>query len=130
MRQIVYVSTVCDGFTQADMDQILASSQRNNPTRGLTGLLLWNGRNFLQLLEGPRAELLSLLSRLAQDPRHAGIARLEDLAIEAPDCPEWAMERIYLAADVDERRSHLEARLPATLDAGVRRTILNFAALN
>ena len=129
MRQFVYISTAAE-LQESDLADILVASQENNRRAGLTGFLLYNGRNFLQLLEGPQAELVALMNRLARDWRHSGIVRLEDRPITARAFPEWAMQRIQLSATLDGREDHFKSVLPANLDSQVQRTVLNFARLN
>lgn len=129
MRQYVYVSTA-EQLEQDDVAAILASCQRNNSERGVTGLLLYNGRNFLQLLEGSDDDLEWIMRRIELDSRHHGISRLYDEPATERACPDWLMKRIALGDPGAARRERLEAELPATLDPHVRRMILNFAMLN
>lgn len=129
MRQYVYVSTA-EQLAQDDIAAILESCQRNNAAHGVTGLLLYNGRNFLQLLEGERSNLEWVMRRIEHDSRHHGISRLYDEPVEARACPDWLMKRIALGDSGDARRERLEAELPEVLDRHLRRIILNFALLN
>lgn len=129
MRQYVYVSTA-EQLEQDDVAAILASCQRHNAERGVTGLLLYNGRNFLQLLEGTADDLEWIMHRIERDNRHHGISRLYDEPTETRACPDWAMKRIALGDSGEARRERLEEELPEALDPHVRRMILNFALLN
>lgn len=129
MRQYVYVSTA-EQLEQGDVAAILASCQRNNAEPSVTGLLLYNGRNFLQLLEGEIDDLEWIMHRIERDNRHHGISRLHDEATDTRACPDWLMKRIALGDSGEARRERLEAELPPTLDPHVRRMILNFALLN
>ena len=130
MRQFVYISTAAPDLGQVDIVNILEASARNNPGREITGFLLFNGRNFLQLVEGPKDALEVLMADIQSDPRHHGIVRLEDNPISARACEKWTMKRLMLADSVDTREANLEQHLPRGLIAQVRRTILNFASLN
>ena len=129
MRQYVYVSTA-EQLDPDDVSAILASCQRNNAERGVTGLLLYNGRNFLQLLEGQTDDLEWIMRRIELDSRHHGISRLYDEPASERACPDWLMKRVALGDSGEARRERLEAELPANLDPHVRRMILNFAMLN
>ena len=95
MRQYVYVSTA-EQLGQDDIAAILESCQRNNAAHQVTGLLLYNGRNFLQLLEGERNDLEWVMRRIEHDSRHHGISRLYDEPTSARACPDWLMKRIAL----------------------------------
>ncbi|MFN2099344.1 BLUF domain-containing protein [Altererythrobacter sp. MF3-039] len=129
LREIVYISTAKDMDLSA-VEEILESSQRSNRQRNVTGLLLYNGRNFLQLLEGDVEDLSEVMQRIENDPRHTGFSVLEDITISERACPDWSMRHIRLAADAPERRTALDAELPRQLDPNLRRIFLNFAALN
>lgn len=129
MRQYIYISTAPD-LTREDIDSILESCQRNNAEHGITGLLIYNGRNFLQLLEGEQSDLEWIMGRIGADHRHSGISKLEDIETNARACPNWLMHRIRLVDVVADRRKAIDAELPVSLNAHLRRIILNFAALN
>ncbi len=129
LRQYLYISTA-PSLSREEVESILSSSARNNPARGVTGLLLYNGRNFLQLLEGDEAELVDLMLRISYDPRHSGVSLLDRRNIAERACSDWAMKRILIAEPVEERQRLLEAELPQGLDPETRKLIVNFAVLN
>ncbi len=130
MRQLVYISTGSPDLTEDDVADILATSQRKNPERGLTGFLIYNGRNFLQLLEGDAAAIEILMEDLRGDKRHNGLVRIEDVPIDVRRFSDWTMRRLELSTDVEERRAQLTEWLPDGFDEKVLRTVLNFASLN
>ena len=130
MRQLVYISTGSSDLEETDVADILATSQRKNPERGLTGFLIYNGRNFLQLLEGEGADIESLMAELAKDERHHGLVRIEDVEITERRFTDWTMRRFELSSDVSARREKLRDWLPDDFDETVMRTVMNFAALN
>jgi len=130
MRQLVYISTAEPNLNQVDIADILDASARKNPERGITGFLIFNGRNFLQLLEGPKNSLDALMADIQRDPRHSGVIRLEDHPVTERVCEKWTMKQLILADSIDSRETSLDQALPEALAAQVRRTILNFAALN
>lgn len=129
LSQYLYISTA-PSLSREDIDAILTSSSRNNAACDVTGLLLYNGRNFLQLLEGDEADLVTLMVRIMHDPRHTGISILEQRKIAQRSCPQWAMKRILLAENIEKRREVLEAELPKAIEDPVRKIIMNFAVLN
>ena len=129
LNQLLYISTSLD-LESSEVNSILESCQRNNQERNVTGMLLYNGRNFLQLLEGAPADLKWIMNRITSDPRHSGISILEDISIEERACPDWLMRKIRLVDEVENRRKALDAELPNNLDPKLRRVMLNFASLN
>ncbi|MBJ7545548.1 BLUF domain-containing protein [Pseudomonas sp. OA3] len=70
---------------------ILESSQRNNPTRGLTGILCCNADTFVQALEGPRTAINALYNRLAEDNRHKDLTILDYEEIHVRRYASWSM---------------------------------------
>lgn len=129
LTQYLYISTA-PTLPREEVDAILATSARNNPARGITGLLLFNGRNFLQLLEGEEGAVAELMDTITADPRHAGVSVLDRRTIAARVCPDWAMKRVMIAESIESRREMLEADLPQGLDPELRKMIVNFAMLN
>ncbi len=129
LRQYLYISTA-GGLDNAAIEDILEACQRNNRERNVTGLLLYNGRNFLQLLEGEASDLFWVMRKIGSDPRHSGVSRLADRAVDERVCPGWLMRHIRLADDLDQRRAALDSELPEALDPALREIMLNFAALN
>ena len=129
MRRIIYISTA-SGLSAAEIERLVESAQRNNTEREITGFLLYNGRNFLQLIEGPKASLMSLMATLARDPRHSGMLTLIDEPIEERSCPHWTMHRMHLPFDVALRRANIDAEIPDLISPEARQLVQNFAYLN
>ena len=129
ISQYIYISTA-PRLSREDVDSILDASAHNNPAKSVTGLLLYNGRNFMQLLEGERAELDALMVRICDDSRHTGVTVIHDADVETRACPEWAMKRVIIAESIANRREMLADGLPEGLSGDARKMILNFAILN
>jgi hypothetical protein len=129
LRNLLYVRTatpLADGALAA----ILASSQHNNVSREITGFLLFNQRNFLQLIEGPEASLMSLMNALGRDPRHQGIVQIFGGKIAVRACPDWRMRHIPIAERTNTRAARLRDELPPDLPGQVKDLAINFASLN
>ena len=73
MYRLIYISTASDALTSADVDAIVDASIRNNAPRNITGVLIYNGLNFLQVLEGTRLNVEEVFNRIVQDPRHISV---------------------------------------------------------
>jgi hypothetical protein len=127
--QYLYISTA-PSLSRADVESILASSARNNPVHNITGMLLYNGRNFLQLLEGEETELVALMGRITRDPRHTGVSMLDRTVVGERICSDWAMKRVLIAESIENRQKILKEGLPKGLAAQTRKIIMNFAVLN
>ena len=73
--RIVYVSEAVVPFGPAELAALIRTSQRNNSARGLTGLLLHAGGQFIQALEGPADAVSERLDVITADPRHRRVHR-------------------------------------------------------
>ncbi|MBN2971560.1 BLUF domain-containing protein [Roseomonas aeriglobus] len=99
MRQILYISTAAGTAGTIDANEILAVSRRNNTSDGVTGLLYFDGKRFLQALEGEPAAVARALSRIEGDRRHRAIVILSDRTVEEREFGSWSMA--YRAADTN-----------------------------
>lgn len=91
MEQIVYISTARVEPDAATLDNILATSRRNNRRDGLTGLLVVGGRRFLQVLEGPRELCEAAYARIRADDRHFALVQLSRKPISQRSFGDWDM---------------------------------------
>jgi len=70
------------GLTQDDILALLETAQRNNARDQLTGALIYNGQNFMQLLEGPIEKVEACLAAIRADRRHNGMIEIRRRVIE------------------------------------------------
>ena len=92
---VLYCSHATGLMTQDELRKIVETSQRNNPLRGVTGLLVYGGGMFLQWLEGPRPSVEALMETLSTDPRHETIVRLQVLeGLNERLYPRWIMQDV------------------------------------
>lgn len=57
MKQIVYISTAINLMSEAALIEILKTSRKKNHQHNITGLLLYSGGTFIQLIEGAAADV-------------------------------------------------------------------------
>ena len=95
LYNLVYCSRATADVDSAAVDSIIASARRWNPVYGITGLLVFGSGIFFQWLEGPRAQVQTLLGLLREDPRHADIVLLsESEELRERLFPDWDMELV------------------------------------
>lgn len=70
----VYVSTAVSPLSDEELQQLHEVAKKRNSAEGITGALVYNGLNFMQLLEGNKAAVSECLSRISRDRRHSGLA--------------------------------------------------------
>jgi flagellar motor component MotA len=132
---LVYCSRAVPGIDDAAVAGIIASSQRNNPRRGITGLLVFGSGIFFQWLEGPRENVLALMDAIRKDARHESVVPLDE-SEEARDrlFPDWDMELVEagdiravledaLESSEDENRSATLRQLLEQLESGQLREL-------
>lgn len=89
--RLIYVSTARPGLSAVDILCILNASQSNNDERYITGYLVHNGDSFMQMIEGPRAEIAATFSRILEDDRHSGVVRILAEPVDHRAFPNWSM---------------------------------------
>ena len=87
LKRVVYVSEKTD-VSDITLQDIIASSKKNNPEEAVTGCLLSGSNSFLQLLEGPAEFIDKLYSKIGRDNRHRNVITL---------CDEKINERLFLS---------------------------------
>jgi hypothetical protein len=93
----LYASRAVAGSGPAVLDNILATSRRNNPKQGITGLLCVSDHVFIQLLEGGRDEVCDLYHAIVRDPRHEHVRLLAYDEIGQRQFGNWTMGQVNLA---------------------------------
>jgi len=88
---LVYVSQATRDFDDAELADLLAVSRRNNASTGITGLLMYESRFFMQALEGPRAAVEALLEKIKRDPRHTDVQIVCEDTIQHRNFGPWRM---------------------------------------
>ena len=91
MLSLIYVSTSIDLLSDEELLDILKVSRVNNTTRDVTGMLLYKGGNFMQVLEGPDDSVHALFEKIKNDPRHKGVTVISREQIQTRQFPAWEM---------------------------------------
>jgi hypothetical protein len=102
MLQIIYASAATAAFSEDQLDALLAQSRLNNGRLDITGMLVYDRGSFLQVIEGPEAELTPLFERIRQDPRHERIRVLSTKSIAIREFGEWCMAYARAGGDSGE----------------------------
>ena len=75
-----------------EIQEILEKARKHNAEKGITGQLLYRSGIFMQLLEGDKEEITSLLGRILLDSdRHENIKILLNQPMEERVFPDWSM---------------------------------------
>lgn len=89
--QLAYKSRARSDLLPSETRDILRTARRQNAKRDVTGLLLHDGRRFLQILEGTLDDVTATYRAIAADDRHSGITLLLHRSVETRDFRDWRM---------------------------------------
>jgi len=128
VRQLVYISTAVNGALPVDPASILSASRRNNARVRITGALWFDGKRFLQALEGEDAQVDETFRRIQADPRHRALVLLSSREIATREFGEWAMAYRDPRAEGDDAVDRI-ATLTAKAAPEVRATFESFARI-
>lgn len=76
LTTIIYRSHISDDFPVRTLPEMVDNASKINSTHDVTGILLFNGTHFFQLLEGPEAGIQAVYQRICADRRHHNVVEL------------------------------------------------------
>lgn len=88
---LIYVSEKSRHFEECHVDDIIDGSQKKNGHIDVTGILISNGKFFIQLLEGRKDQVMETFNRISGDSRHFHIRVLFTGESSKRVFPEWSM---------------------------------------
>ncbi|MGE0484577.1 MAG: BLUF domain-containing protein [Gammaproteobacteria bacterium] len=89
--RLIYCSRAARDMSLQDIQNILRTARANNDKLGICGMLSYQSRWFLQVLEGPRAEVNALFLDIAEDPRHDAVTIIAYEYVDEPLFGDWRM---------------------------------------
>ena len=91
MIRVTYVSREAPGLTSDKLLALVSQCHRNNPDKGLTGMLLHGNGTFLQVLEGDDHVVDTLMGAIAADPRHIDMKIVRREPVTRRQFADWSM---------------------------------------
>jgi len=76
LSTLIYRSRLNSGFSPTNLPLLVNKAQARNETLQVTGVLLFDGTHFLQVLEGPLESVNTLYRIICEDPRHDNVVEL------------------------------------------------------
>lgn len=76
LRHHLYVSQLAPACDATVVPRIVQTARNFNAAHGITGLLVFDGLHFCQLLEGAASQVEPLIARIRQDTRHVNLQTL------------------------------------------------------
>lgn len=129
LTSLTYTSLARLDLETQDLESIHRSARELNALDGITGLLVFNGTHFLQIVEGARDAIDELLERLRRDPRHSGLEVRDERRIESRSFPDWNMELVRVNSGYFEARETIADRLPETVPEEIQLRLFRMTEL-
>lgn len=112
LLQVLYISAARAPFDEDELMGLVHEARRDNARRGITGLLLYSGGHFIQLLEGEPDAVRDLSAKIKADTRHHEFQVILHRPADERLFPDWAMG---VASNVDMSDEH-RAELSTFID--------------
>lgn len=94
LRSLVYCSEAVPGLTVNQIDDLTRDAAAHNLIAGVTGVLLSDGRQFLQYIEGPEDGMELTYFRIMNSRSHREIVELGHSRGRVRRFPYWSMRWI------------------------------------
>ena len=122
---ITYFSSATRLLGDVELLGLLEECRARNTASDITGIMLYRGGNFVQVLEGPEEAVRKTFRRIEADPRHTGMLVTLEQRVDERDFPEWSMGFGNVSdadvADVPGYSDYLR-RHPSLQELGERRS--------
>ncbi|MEG3128253.1 diguanylate phosphodiesterase [Pantoea cypripedii] len=76
LSTVLYRSHLCDHVPVKTLEDMVDKANKKNELSDVTGILLFDGLHFFQLLEGPPEAVQSIYDRICKDARHENLVEL------------------------------------------------------
>ncbi|WP_312971676.1 diguanylate phosphodiesterase [Atlantibacter sp.] len=76
LTTLIYRSHICDNVPVKTLEDMVEAANNKNSQADVTGILLFNGTHFFQLLEGPEESVLTIYRHICEDVRHYNVVEL------------------------------------------------------
>ena len=91
MHELIYFSKALFEPTNDDIQEMLIQFREFNTAHNITGMLLYDGIHFSQMIEGDKQDITNLYSRIQKDPRHKVLTISSTRPVERRRFTKWAM---------------------------------------
>lgn len=101
----IYVSKATIPMDEHEVSELSRKAAENNLQAGLTGMLMYAGGFFMQVLEGDKHFVEHVIGIIKKDPRHADFVTIASGYVSKRLFPSWSMGVINLESE--RRRNFL-----------------------
>ena len=127
LKTLTYTSRARLDLGDQELAEIHESARHFNALDGISGLLLFDGSRFLQIVEGTEEAIDTLVERLRMDPRHSAFEVRDERYVEQRSFPDWTMELLRVSTGFRGAKGEVAEILPATVAAPVRELVIRMS---
>jgi len=132
MHSLIYISRslLTPANRAREIERILEAAHRRNRALGVTGALLFTGKNFAQVIEGDPDAVRRLMQSIRADPRHEDVRTVGEASCRRRTFFGWTMAYVGTATYVQRHIDRLlagDAAGDPTQVAGLKRLIFELA---
>jgi len=114
--QLLYLSRASEAMSDARLSELLEEIRARNEQNELTGLLLYGGQHFYQIIEGAHATVTATFAKILQDTRHTDVTQIATREVPERRFPKWWMGfRSLNPEDIKNNPVFHDLRSPDTL---------------
>jgi len=129
LTSVTYTSLARLDLQASDLEDIHRTARDQNAIEGITGLLIFNGTHFLQIIEGSAEAIEDLIEKLRRDPRHTGFEIRDRRKVEERSFPDWSMELVRVKASYFEARDTIADRIPDSVPEAIQARLFRMTEL-
>lgn len=96
---IVYASEAIEAFDKTALHELLSVARKKNEKLDITGILLYEDRSFLQIIEGRPSVIKALFNKIKKDSRHKHVAKILEFTSKQKSFDEWTMGHGMVTTD-------------------------------
>ncbi len=122
---IVYVSTVTQEMEHNEIKDLLENSKEWNNKNGITGLLLYSGGNFFQIIEGEKNLIAELFQDIKSDKRHRDIIQIFGKEIHKEAYDGYDSDYVSEDSDIDQEQFQHYLNQIKVLDNNTQKAVEN-----
>ena len=127
LKTLTYTSRARLDLGEGDLNDIHQTARHLNALDGVTGLLLFDGSRFLQIIEGSESAIDNLVERLRMDRRHSAFEIRDERFVDRRSFEDWSMELLRVSAGYKAAREEVATILPPGVAEPVRDLILKMS---
>lgn len=125
MRRIIYRSFASPDLDRVEMFRLVYLARIANEGCGHSGFLLHIDDRILQVLEGQTWKLVATFANIRRDPRHTGVAVIDERSIGEAAFPGWRM-RYFDGRNIPRMLAQMSEAAGGRVPGPVQEAVMDF----